>query len=316
MGVEAGDRLGTFLRFVAFLALASAVVVAGGALAQGGGVPALGLVLLAAGILPSLLLLPRRGKVWEAVGLGLDAGVVRSLGNGLLLGVGLAAAVVGLVAVAGGIEWIRGVESWSSGLEGLVAGIALFTLPAAGEEVLFRGYGLQILVWGWGSGPAVGLTSGLFAGLHGGNPEVTGVALVNIGLAGAFFAIVALRTGGLWVPIGAHLGWNWCLGALFGLPVSGLHLVERPLLRLDTAGAVWVSGGPFGPEGGVAAGVVLAAAVVVAWRKGEGPRPAGGGDARTDGTEEGSEGRVLPPDHDAPEEPGRDARGNGGPKPG
>ncbi len=88
-----------------------------------------------------------------------------------------------------------------------------------------------------------------FAVLHAGNPHVTPLALVNIGLAGAVLGWLFWSGAGLagaWV---FHALWNWGLSAL-GLPVSGMAL-ETPLVSTGFAGAglPLLSGGTFGPEG-------------------------------------------------------------------
>src|SRR4051812_30902466 len=73
---------------------------------------------------------------------------------------------------------------------------------------------------------ALAITSIGFAALHLANPSITPVALVNLAAAGLFLGVLALRTGSLWWCAGAHLGWNWALGFLFDLPVSGIETVD------------------------------------------------------------------------------------------
>ena len=73
-----------------------------------------------------------------------------------------------------------------------------------------------------------------------------------------FLGVVYLKTASLWWATGAHLGWNWAHGFLADLPVSGLELVDAPLLEPVTGGPDWLSGGSFGPEGSVVSTLVLA----------------------------------------------------------
>ena len=54
-------------------------------------------------------------------------------------------------------------------------------------------------------------------------------------------------------------------GFLADLPVSGLDLVDAPLMNPVVTGPQWLSGGPFGPEGSILATAVLGAAAVVLW---------------------------------------------------
>jgi membrane protease YdiL (CAAX protease family) len=186
-----------------------------------------------------------------------------------LFGLGLGVMVAGCVTVA---MVAYGALGWSpeagGALEYLRAGGAslwLFTLPAAGEEALMRGYLFQALAEAWGGPWALWITSFLFGILHLGNPNTSWIGLANIMVAGLFLGVVYLKTASLWWATGAHLGWNWGHGFLSDLPVSGLELVDTPLLEPLTRGPEWLSGGSFGPEGSVLTTLTLLVASVVLW---------------------------------------------------
>jgi hypothetical protein len=85
-------------------------------------------------------------------------------------------------------------------------------------------------------------------------------------VAGLFLGVVYLKTASLWWATGAHIGWNWGLGFLADLPVSGLNLVDSPLYEGVPKGAPWVSGGAFGPEGSLLATAGLGLAALLVWR--------------------------------------------------
>jgi membrane protease YdiL (CAAX protease family) len=74
-----------------------------------------------------------------------------------------------------------------------------------------------------------------------------------------------LRTRSLWLPLGAHWGWNWALGWVFGLPISGLNLVSNPLFKGTDEGPAWLTGGSYGIEGGLAGTVALTLVIVIVW---------------------------------------------------
>jgi hypothetical protein len=59
-----------------------------------------------------------------------------------------------------------------------------------------------------------------------------------------------IRTGSLWFPIGAHVAWNVLLAKVAGLPVSGIDF-GGSLLGTTVQGPEFLSGGAFGPEGGM-----------------------------------------------------------------
>ena len=70
--------------------------------------------------------------------------------------------------------------------------------------------------------------------------------------------------GGIWIATGAHVGWNFALAAL-AAPVSGLPF-DVPWLDYRPGTPSWLSGGPFGPEGGLIATTLLILATLVAAR--------------------------------------------------
>ena len=139
-------------------------------------------------------------------------------------------------------------------LQTLVFSAALFIVAALAEEALFRGYPLQTLTRANLAWLAVFLTSVPFAAVHLRNPNVAaGFTFINTALAGVWLAVAYLRTRTLWFPLGVHWAWNWALGALFGLPVSGItDLAPHPLMRGTDHGPVWLTGGSYGIEGGLA----------------------------------------------------------------
>jgi membrane protease YdiL (CAAX protease family) len=141
---------------------------------------------------------------------------------------------------------------------------AALSLPALSEEVMFRGLPLVLLAGVLGRWQAVVFTSVLFGLAHLWNPEATLLGLANITLAGILLGTVFFSPGGLWAAWGAHLGWNLSLAAL-GAPVSGLPLAI-PLLEYRSGGPAWLSGGAFGPEGGILASVATISAILIVSR--------------------------------------------------
>ncbi len=145
--------------------------------------------------------------------------------------------------------------------------LILLALAAAFEELLFRGYPFQTLLRG--GVPAVVpivLLSVFFGIVHLGNPSSTAFSTVNTILAGIWLAVGYLKTRSLWFPTALHLGWNWMMGAFFGIPVSGLKLIRYPIFIAANEAPLWLSGGSYGCEGGVAATLVLLIATFIIWQ--------------------------------------------------
>jgi uncharacterized protein len=150
----------------------------------------------------------------------------------------------------------------------LTLGVSLlvFTVAAAFEEALFRGYILQTFARAHLAWLAIILTSVFFALAHYRNPNATGFSIINTGLAGIWLGVAYLKTRNLWFPFGVHLMWNWMQGAFFGIEVSGLqNLITAPFLREIDAGPVWLTGENYGIEGGVACTIALVVSTALIW---------------------------------------------------
>ena len=190
---------------------------------------------------------------------------LRGWAIGLILGAGAAVlALLGAVVVAQS-HWTPD----DGGLKDFVVQVAktfVVLAPAAlSEEIMFRGLPLVLIASALGRGTALVLVAGLvFALFHGLNPGVTPLGLGNIALAGIFLGVAFYAPGGLWTAFGAHLGWNATLASL-DAPVSGMPF-DIPLLDYCAGGPVWLSGGRFGPEGGLLATVAITAALLVTMR--------------------------------------------------
>ncbi len=189
------------------------------------------------------------------------------------LGLGLAVGAMMIFSVAG-LEWALGAAEFSWGGEGLVplcqlgiGGFVVLAFAATNEETIFRGYPFQRLVESIGAVGAILILSVLFGAIHLSNPNSTWVGAANTALVGIPFSIAYLRTRMLWLPIGMHFAWNFLLGFVLGLPVSGITFPVS-LLRAEVTGSELLTGGEYGPEGGVlATGVIVLAAGYLALSK-------------------------------------------------
>ena len=205
-----------------------------------------------------------RDGAWSRVGLGRDGLRPRWLLIGLAAGSLAILVPCGLLIVSGRFSFDRQpaeITSWWSATR-----TALFILvPAAlAEELAVRGYLLTTLVEGVGAPFAIAITSVLFAVLHLLNPDPTFLSTAMVALAGLFLAVIRLTTGSLWAAWIAHLVWNLAQAVVLHAPVSGLPL-PTPGYRLVDHGPVWLTGGPWGPEGGLAAalGMLVATFLLV-----------------------------------------------------
>ena len=211
------------------------------------------------------------GRVFEglpprALGWALHRGWWGDLLVGSLIGAGSIGLAVLIGAAGGGFRLHLG-PGGPSVVRTLVVSAGVFTLAAAAEETLFRGYPLQTLLRSLPAWIAVALPSALFALVHLANPHVVpGFTFVNTTLAGIWMAVAYIRSRSLWLPLGLHWAWNWTQGALLGLPVSGITtLAPAPLMRALDTGPAWLTGGAYGIEGGAACTIALMISIAFVW---------------------------------------------------
>jgi hypothetical protein len=119
---------------------------------------------------------------------------------------------------------------------------------AVTEEVLIRGYVLKNLMVSFNKYVALIISSLLFSLIHGANPNVDWLGLVNLFLAGILLGLSYIHTRNLWFPIALHLSWN-LFQSLFGFNVSGQDFYS--LVNFTIVENSMLNGGDFGLEGSV-----------------------------------------------------------------
>nr|WP_165388382.1 CPBP family intramembrane glutamic endopeptidase [Sphingomonas populi] len=171
------------------------------------------------------------------------------LGLGIAIGVAIMSAVISLL-------WLVGVYDISAGRwtdwphdirEALGTGLL--------EELLARLVIFRLLVSAFSVKPALILSAALFGAAHFFNPAASVSSTIAIAVeAGLTFAGFYLLTGRVWISVGAHAGWNFAQGAIFGARVSGMASDGSLLVSVPRSGApLWLSGGSFGPEASLVA---------------------------------------------------------------
>jgi membrane protease YdiL (CAAX protease family) len=193
-----------------------------------------------------------RGNLAD-IGLGWTAASRRNLSLGMLGGIGAALVVVVLPLALRGAD-LEPVPNEHFRWPSLLFVSILLLFGAVGEEMLFRGYGFQVLVRGIGPFATILPVAVLFGFAHSQNLNFGPLALVNTILWGVVFGYAYLRSGDLWLPIGLHFGWNWAL-PLLGVNLSGFTMDVTGYAMHWKIGERW-SGGAYGPEGGLLTTVV------------------------------------------------------------
>jgi membrane protease YdiL (CAAX protease family) len=154
----------------------------------------------------------------------------------------------------------------------LLGGLLGFAIQGPAEEILFRGYILENLRGQWGLRWALVGSSIGFGLLHAPNPGFGPLPFLNLVLFGLATALykVRLDNNRLWGVFGIHTTWNWLQQVVFGLPNSGMATIPDNALFTIVPGASVpdvLSGGGFGPEGTLAATLVLLALIGATLRR-------------------------------------------------
>jgi len=187
---------------------------------------------------------------WSTVGLDRSAANPRAIISGALLG-GITIGLASLLLLAFHLMQFDPAKAGSWWAE---AGHAvLVLLPAAFfEELFIRGYVFAVIrrMAGWRL--ALISTSVVFGLLHAWNPGADAESILAVTVAGFFLGLILLATKSLYAAGAAHFAWNWVMAGALHIAVSGVPSVDVDYRMVET-GPDWLTGGPWGPEGGFAA---------------------------------------------------------------
>jgi len=199
---------------------------------------------------------------FSTLGLTLQPGWGRELSTGLAFGTALQLIVFAILAATHSVHYSPAGGYTPHFWKQAAASVLLFAIAATVEELAFRGYALQWLMWSVGTAGALVISSVLFGIGHLLNPGATIFSTLNTALAGILLAVPYVRTRSMWMQIGVHWSWNLVLATVVSLPVSGINFGPRFFITNDV-GPHWLTGGSYGPEGGAA--VTFVCVVGIGW---------------------------------------------------
>jgi membrane protease YdiL (CAAX protease family) len=119
------------------------------------------------------------------------------------------------------------------------------------EEFLNRALllsGLTIALRGR-AGLAIALSSIVFGMSHLANHGASALSVMGNMMGGVIYGLAFVLSARLWLPVALHFAWNFMQGPVLGFPVSGFDM--GGLQQVRDIGPVWLTGGAYGPEGGV-----------------------------------------------------------------
>ena len=194
-------------------------------------------------------------RPWSDVGLARASLKARALVVGWMVGSGANLFTCGVLVLVGLMRFMPSAAGEDGTWVGAALRVSLVLVPAAlAEEILCRGYLLTVIRDCVGTRGAVVLTSVMFGLLHVPNPGATPASVLVVMLSGLLLATVRIRFDSLYAAWMTHLAWNWTMAIPFHALVSGIRF-EAPGYRGVAVGATWLSGGEWGPEGGLVAAV-------------------------------------------------------------
>lgn len=215
--------------------------------------------------------LDRRGTFKDLGWVGSKSAATRSLiGAGaasiLIVALVIAMSALGSMRVTDGL-WLR--EDWSDMLSDFAGGLVLLISMVLTEELVFRGYVRYTLTNALGARGAIIASAILFALFRifvGGVTRLSTGELILAGLtawvAGLVLGELILQSHSLWTPLAAHFAWSFIGGFVFSMPVAGTPL--DGLLGTELNNGV-ITGGRFGPDGGLAGLIGLGIVGLVLW---------------------------------------------------
>lgn len=205
-------------------------------------------------------------RPFSSVGIYFHARWGTELLQGIALGAGMMTTIV-IIFFAGGMMTIEFRDLHIGEITLIFLNSAfLYTVVGYGEELMFRGYILQVFAEGTNRAIAALSIAILFAFAHAGNPNVSTFGLINVGLAGLWLSVAYYKTNALWLAIGLHISWNFFQGFVYSLPVSGTTSDKEQIGKAIVTGPEWLTGGTFGPEGGALATLMLVIATALIYK--------------------------------------------------
>jgi membrane protease YdiL (CAAX protease family) len=206
------------------------------------------------------------GDTWQYLGIPWKRIAIPQFIAGFAISAVLITIAVACIAVLGSLS--LGINFSGRAFAHEILVVILLIGGALLKELSFRGYPFQRLVEAIRPVGAIVVLSILFGAAHLQNPNAGGIlslGFFNTILVGVLFAYAYLRTRTLWLPIGMHFSWNFFLGVVYGLPVSGLRDFSI-VVRSTARGSHILTGGTYGIEASLPGTLVLFLGfLLVAW---------------------------------------------------
>ena len=150
----------------------------------------------------------------------------------------------------------------------LLAIFGSFVIQSMAEEVLARGFLYNALRRKTGFMVATLVSAAAFMLPHlpsmlDGEAAFVVIGIVNLMLVSVVFTLLYVLRGNIYIVGGLHCVWNFVLGGVMGLDLSGGSGSGNAVLNFRVSGEDLRTGGAYGLEAGIVTTVVLAMAVII-----------------------------------------------------
>lgn len=146
----------------------------------------------------------------------------------------------------------------------LLTGLILFIFVGINEEMFARGYCMTVLKQTGNNWVVVIVSSIIFSLMHSLNSSMSFLSYLNLFLFALLAAYMFIKSNNLWLSIGYHIAWNYFEGNVFGFQVSGI--ATSSLYNLSSPGRNIITGGNFGPEGGIIVTFITIIGFIYMWK--------------------------------------------------
>jgi len=135
----------------------------------------------------------------------------------------------------------------------IVMWLFAYIIQGVSEEIMCRGFLQNSLKRRVSTGVAILISSGAFIYPHISSIQrMNGVsilvALINLLLVSILFSLAMIKENSIGAACGIHIGWNFFLGNIFGLQVSGGTSVDGIFQFIVQPEHAWLTGGIYGIE--------------------------------------------------------------------
>ena len=148
----------------------------------------------------------------------------------------------------------------------LIAVLIGYMIQGMTEEVFFRGFIMNIFSSQKGVVFGILMSSVFFAIMHIGNPGTQFLAIINIFIFGLVFGLLFYWSNNIWLTGAAHSFWNFTMGSVLGIPVSGQRDITSIFKTNVFNNKAFINGGAFGLEGGIIVTIFGIILCIVLWK--------------------------------------------------